>query len=421
MYLMRSSDRAFVGRSSASSDPGRRIRRAQLCSSAVSLRCAIDARVVQERGAPVANTAGSMASGSAGATPVTSSGSAFGGASAGAVGPVSSGDSGAGGDGADGLELTPSDGWLSGDDNQLGIQGAVFAFADAVSGVGLIEDFEGNRLCLRGTAARVDLLCTPVTPATDCYGQYFGAAIGLNLNQARNDDATGGDPMPFDASALLGFSFEVSGSAVPATLRFVVDSADAQFCNPAAKPVRLGSNTFLLRDLARECWAPGAGPTAESVSSRLLRLAWQVVTNPNSAVPFDFCVTNLRAVPRLPLSYDPGSCSSESLGPTEVPSCALTADDEHLSCRACLKSWCCQEWQTCYGTAPRSACGWGATEEASGQLDCILSCWHDHDQFAADAACASLCLNQCQGEPGVNADTQAALACAQGHCGAECL
>jgi hypothetical protein len=37
-------------------------------------------------------------------------------------------------------------------------------------------------------------------------------------------------------------------------------------------------------------------PTAEAGKSNLIKIAWQVVTNTTSAVPFDYCVSNVRAL-----------------------------------------------------------------------------------------------------------------------------
>ena len=208
--------------------------------------------------------------------------------------------SGTGGGGSlpEGVPLTAADGWVDAMGNTLGIQGAMFSYADTTSAIGLAEDFAGPNACIKGTAAKVDLKCTPMAPATDCYGQFWGAAIGLNLNQPTvmmGGLAVGGDPMPFDASALKGFAFEISGAAVPVSLRFKAENAMGEFCSPPAKPVKLGANTFLFSDLMTQCWKTG-GTSAEGAKSAIVKIAWQVVTNDKSAVPFDYCVANVRAL-----------------------------------------------------------------------------------------------------------------------------
>jgi hypothetical protein len=229
-------------------------------------------------------------------------GAASGGGSANTAGTgvVPTAGSTAGGSGGgtlpEGVPLTATDGWVDAMGNALGIQGAMFSYADTTSAMGMTEDFKGPNACIKGTAAKVDLKCTPMAPATDCYGQFWGAAIGLNLNQP-NDPATmmGGTPMPFDASAIKGFAFEITGAAVPTSLRFKVENAGGEFCSPPAKPVKLGANTFHFSDLMTQCWKTG-GMSAEGAKSAIIKIAWQVVTNDKSAVPFDYCVANLRAL-----------------------------------------------------------------------------------------------------------------------------
>jgi hypothetical protein len=215
------------------------------------------------------------------------------------------GTGGGGGDLPAGVPLTPTDGWVALDSNTLMVQGAMFEYADPTSLMGLEKDFTGTNACIKGTAAKVDMMSTACTtkmftpPAMDCYGEYWGAAIGLNMNQAI-DPATemGGMAMPYDASAIKGFAFNITGAKVPTSLRFKVEGpAGAEFCTPATKPVKLGPNTFMFEDLIKECWAPKMGAaTAATTKSMVVKIAWQVVTNAMGAVPFDYCVSDLRAL-----------------------------------------------------------------------------------------------------------------------------
>jgi hypothetical protein len=205
---------------------------------------------------------------------------------------------------AEGVPLTATDGWVDGASNTLMIQGAMFSYGDPTSLMGMTSDFTGANACIKGTAAKVDMTSMACTtkmftpPATDCYGEYWGAAIGLNLNQAIDmTTMMGADPAPFDASAIKGFAFEISGSMVPTSLRFKVEDASGEFCSPSTKPVKLGANSFMFADLIKECWAPKAtSATAETAKSGIIKIAWQVVTNAMGAVPFDYCVANVRAL-----------------------------------------------------------------------------------------------------------------------------
>jgi hypothetical protein len=210
------------------------------------------------------------------------------------------GTGGSGGTGtpAAGVPLTPTDGWVDGASNTLMVQGAMFAYADETSKMGMTEDFVGTHACIKGTAAKVDLKCTPVAPATDCYGTFWGAAIGLNMNQPIDmTTMMGADPMPFDASSIKGFGFTISGMMVPTSLRFKVEDAAGEYCTPTAKPVKLGANTFMLSDLIKECWTPKMGAaTAESAKSGIVKIAWQVVTDAKGTIPFDYCVESVVAI-----------------------------------------------------------------------------------------------------------------------------
>jgi hypothetical protein len=213
------------------------------------------------------------------------------------------GTGGTGGSGtpAAGVPLTPTDGWVDGASNTLMVQGAMFAYADETSKAGppaMTEDFVGTHACIKGTAAKVDLKCTPVAPATDCYGTFWGAAIGLNMNQPIDmTTMMGATPMPFNGSSIKGFGFTISGGMVPTSLRFKVEDASGEYCTPTAKPVKLGANTFMLTDLIKECWSPKMGAaTAESAKSGMVKIAWQVVTDAKGTIPFDYCVENVVAI-----------------------------------------------------------------------------------------------------------------------------
>jgi hypothetical protein len=196
----------------------------------------------------------------------------------------------------------------------LHIQGAVFSFADPTSLVGMMADFTTDgKACIMGTAAKVDQLSPrcmpPIPPATDCIGVFFGAFVAVNLNQP-NDPLTntGSAPLPFDATKLQGFSFEITGGAAtglagvppPTNLRFNVENANGEFCTPTLKPIRAGANTVLFSELLANCSLIStmpANPTAEMAKSDLRRISWQVVTWDKRPVPFDFCVSNIVAIP----------------------------------------------------------------------------------------------------------------------------
>src|SRR5688572_25214143 len=63
--------------------------------------------------------------------------------------PGGSGGSGGGGALPEGIALTPTDGWVAVDSNTLGIQGAMFAYGDTVSKMGMEENFTGSNACIK--------------------------------------------------------------------------------------------------------------------------------------------------------------------------------------------------------------------------------------------------------------------------------
>ena len=279
-----------------------------------------------------------MASGFAGCDSGGSDGAGGGGgplpiAGTGNVGTAGTGNVGTAGGGAvagapadlpAGVPLTPTDGWLP-LGNDAGIQGAVFSFGDPTSKTGMTENFMGTSACIAGTAAKVDMTSVACTtkvftpPATDCYGEYWGAAIGMILNQPIDmTTMKGGTPAAYDASKLKGFAFVISGNTVPApsAFRFKVEDGVTEYCNAAAKKVKVGVNTVLFSELVSQCWTTTdpPQPTAETIQSKVIKISWQVVTNASSTVPFDFCVSDVRALVKDGVTLPPVGTGSAGAG-----------------------------------------------------------------------------------------------------------
>lgn len=130
-----------------------------------------------------------------------------------------------------------------------------------------------------------------------------------------------------------------------------------------------------------------------------------------------------------PSSYVPGLCQVDDPTPTSLPSCALDAKDEDPdnACRTCLKTQCCDDWKTCFGDTPTTACGSGATEDADGQFECIRNCALEDtsgdDILVVLGSCEGECLGQCEDKDDGFAltDTQGLLGCGQDKCLAECF
>lgn len=233
-------------------------------------------------------------SGGTGGAPVQTGGT--GGAPAGGAGggaPVGSGEVPVG----DGLALIPlADGWIPGDSNGLGVQGAFFAASDA----------DANPT---GTTIELD---TATTPGSVCvsgslaaiadmdFETYWGATVGLNLRQVL--PAGGGEALPASAwsrttpeGTVSGFSYAITannGVALP-ELRFTVDfvgkAAGATFCDP----IETGSTSSALTDVVQSCWAAS---TVTLPAADLLAIQWSLIPSQTAAVPFDFCIANVQGV-----------------------------------------------------------------------------------------------------------------------------
>jgi len=222
------------------------------------------------------------------------------------TGGSGSGTAGGSGDLPPGTPITPSMGWVDMGGNTLGIQGALFTYADDTTKMSLMDTIKtGPNNCMSGTAAKVDTKCTP--PAgMDCYGVTWGAAMGLNLNQPIDPATMMGvmTPLPYDGSktGITGFAFDVSGDMVPtaANFRFLInDGASNQYCSPPSKGIQKGPNVFYLKNLIEECWLAAPKPTdlkGDTAVNNMVKIAWQVVTNGTSAVPFNFCIDNIEAI-----------------------------------------------------------------------------------------------------------------------------
>jgi hypothetical protein len=156
----------------------------------------------------------------------------------------------------------------------------------------------------------------------------------------------------------------------------------------------------------------GGGSNGGAGGSKAGSTSGGMITGGSSGAPSD------GGMPAGGASYEPGLCEENApIEPTMVPSCDLNAADDEPdnACRKCMKTRCCTSWKTCYGEAPTTACGWGATEEAAGQFDCVVRCFFEGAATAGDSdalfqECGMNCGNQCGAL--LNSETNDLLACA---------
>jgi hypothetical protein len=128
-------------------------------------------------------------------------------------------------------------------------------------------------------------------------------------------------------------------------------------------------------------------------------------------------------------TYMPGVCAGTlEPEPSVTPSCSPADNDTGQTCKICLKAKCCEEWKTCFGSEPHTACGWGDKATDDGQFECVQHCFEDGAAAASDpddllAECTAGCINQCDTvDNGVPLDsTNALIACANDSCATECF
>ncbi len=245
-------------------------------------------------GAPSTPVGGAAGSGS---TPVGgtagSGGMMAGAAGAGGMMPGGGGTIPVGAPGT-GFELVPVGGWVAGNTNEAGIQGAFYTISDADEmppGVTTItmQDFAaaGDAICVSGAASQV---------VGGAFGQYWGGGVALNL-------ADPGQMQPlqgWNRGNVVGFRYTLTGPTIPppSSLRFTVTFQGASgdpYCQPitatSGTPV---TSTLSSPQLIQACWQAGGAqvpPTA-----LLTSLQWQIATNEMAPTPFDFCIEDLTAV-----------------------------------------------------------------------------------------------------------------------------
>jgi hypothetical protein len=169
--------------------------------------------------------------------------------------------------------LTPVDGWVSCTSNAAGVEGAFFTFGDEIESTIMPTSFTGSEVCVSGTVGQLDA------------GTYlvWGAGLGFNFNDEAAWNAT--------AAGASGVSFNITELPTGTDTRVIFTTAAGSYCAVLASA---GQQTVKFADTSLDCWeAGGASPTETGIIS----VRWQVVSNADSAHPFDFCIDGLAVVP----------------------------------------------------------------------------------------------------------------------------
>jgi hypothetical protein len=141
--------------------------------------------------------------------------------------------------------------------------------------------------CARGIATAV--IADPVT-GIPAYDRQWGVLIGIRLYQPGLE--------VFDAKAydLDGFLVDIAGVA-PGDLRVnVVTLETIGTAHFVTLPTQQRDAAILFHQAQQGAWVPNPVPLD---TSRIIGLEFHVYTNAVAPQPFDFCISNLRAMPRL--------------------------------------------------------------------------------------------------------------------------
>jgi hypothetical protein len=232
-------------------------------------------------------------------------GNAGSGGSAGKGGAGGGAGAGAGGSGGkscgtgEGLALTSEPGsagvtgWIEGDNNCVGIQGAVQVGADLAGSTITLTETDG-KICVSGYAARV---------VGSDFDSYWGAMVTVQLNNPGT-----GAALPYDATTygVDGFSFSIVGEAVPPEIRptlIVSTSTIDQYCK---RICAAGDQSMLLSQAHLDCWEGSAGATPSPTTLTTLRFSIPSVATGDTL--FDFCIEDLAAITDNVSIGDPGVC-----------------------------------------------------------------------------------------------------------------
>jgi hypothetical protein len=184
--------------------------------------------------------------------------------------------------------------------NGAGIVGCWYSYGSTVTTPVPGQPFPSmnGSMCTSGTAAKV------IDTAS---AAVWGAGIGFDLNNAGAADGGPGEKLPWDATAhdVTGFAFHVDRPPVGGQLRVELPTS-AAVGTTDVKPAYWGGATANLSpvnvggDYAFHFTDVGgpsdlAAPTPFD-KTKILSMQFHVVSNTTSVIPFDYCISNVRAL-----------------------------------------------------------------------------------------------------------------------------
>jgi hypothetical protein len=194
--------------------------------------------------------------------------------------------------------LVFNNGYVSADSNTYGVQGAVYTFADGVGSTISPDCSTTTAPCFK-TFNGTGPICTQgigTAVLEGDYSTYWGAALGLDLNNATGTKAE------FAAAqkGILGFKFDITYTTPPpigVKVLFTYQVQDpvaglAAYCvklDPSTK-----TNFVPFSSALQDCFNGGLTPLSTTPGvDHLMQLQWQMPTQPDQTTPFGFCIDKI--------------------------------------------------------------------------------------------------------------------------------
>lgn len=174
------------------------------------------------------------------------------------------------------VPITPANGWVDCGTNTIGLQGSFFTYSDGTSTVEPADFADaGEEICVTGMAA---------ASGTD----IWGAGVGFNLNQDVDSDTA--NEWDATAAGITGISFNLSALPAGGLVRLIYASGGKDYC---VEVEAAGAQTVLFSATTEDCWEAGGAAPPETT---LQAVKWQVAAM-TDAYTFDFCISDIKAVP----------------------------------------------------------------------------------------------------------------------------
>jgi hypothetical protein len=249
------------------------------------------------------------AAGTGGTSPVGGGGTGGTGGSTGGTGgtPGGGGTGGAAPVGNLGPALTINGGAVS--STEAGISGNVFLISSPNNTATTTRGADTTKLCVNGS---VGIVTGTPPDYTNNYGMEFGFGLsdapapggGGGAADAGADagDAGAAAPPPaqsqaWDPGSIVGFSFKVEGTTIPALIRFKVQPfgapVDPPFCVGIQALTSGSTRAFRFSEVTSACYN---GPGGLAATAPFQNIAWQVPADVTAAHDYDFCVSDIQPI-----------------------------------------------------------------------------------------------------------------------------